>query len=235
VLLRRRPTAGAPEACGHPSDKWGFVVGGALRLNFPMIAQGDFFQTRVTYTQGALHYVFMANNENYWMERGRNAAFGVVTDAVFGSSALGTRNTNGTGLELTTGWNVNAAYEHYWTPQLHETFYGDLAEVRYDTLANALLCNAEGLGTGATGSHSVAPTGCNNNWNTWWVGSRVQYDFTKTLYMGVDFFYTKIDSAQMPGGIMPVAAIPAGTAQNKLVAHENNLGVRFRVHKDFLP
>src|SRR5262249_3819519 len=32
---------------GHPGDKWGFVVGAGLRLNFPMVAQGDFFQAEV--------------------------------------------------------------------------------------------------------------------------------------------------------------------------------------------
>ena len=42
---------------GHPGDQWGWVVGAGLRLNFPMIAQGDFFQAQVNYTQGALRYL----------------------------------------------------------------------------------------------------------------------------------------------------------------------------------
>ena len=41
-------------ASGHPGDEWGWVVGAGLRLNFPSIAQGDYFQGEVNYTQGAL-------------------------------------------------------------------------------------------------------------------------------------------------------------------------------------
>src|SRR4029079_10059238 len=33
---------------GHPDDKWGFAVGGVIKLNAPMIGQGDFFQAQVT-------------------------------------------------------------------------------------------------------------------------------------------------------------------------------------------
>ncbi len=44
---------------GHPGDQWGFAVGAGLRLNTPMIAQGDYFQTQVNYTQGGLRYLSM--------------------------------------------------------------------------------------------------------------------------------------------------------------------------------
>jgi len=81
---------------------------------------------------------------------------------------------------LTTGWEVNASYEHYWTPQFHESFYGGIEEIRYNSQANNNLCTAEGAGTGAlTGSLAVAAPGCNNNFDIWSVGSRLQYDFTK--------------------------------------------------------
>jgi putative ABC transport system substrate-binding protein len=83
---------------------------------------------------------------------------------------------------LTTGWQVNASYEHYWTPQFHESFYGGIEEVRYNSQANNILCTAEGAGIGTlTGSLAVAAPGCNNNFDIWSVGSRLQYDFTKSL------------------------------------------------------
>src|SRR6516225_6612209 len=47
---------------GHPGDEWGWVVGAGLRLNFPMIAQGDYFQTQVTYTQGGAALYDAGNN-----------------------------------------------------------------------------------------------------------------------------------------------------------------------------
>jgi hypothetical protein len=44
-------------ASGHPDDQWGWAVGAGLRLNFPMIAQGDYFQSEVNYTHGAIQYL----------------------------------------------------------------------------------------------------------------------------------------------------------------------------------
>ena len=38
----------------------------------------------------------------------------LMNDAVYGGNLSATGNA--TGLELTTGWNVNAAYEH-WNPR----------------------------------------------------------------------------------------------------------------------
>ena len=38
---------------GHPNDKIGFAVGAGIKINFPMIGPGDYFQAQVNYTQGA--------------------------------------------------------------------------------------------------------------------------------------------------------------------------------------
>ncbi len=39
-----RASSTSQPAFGHPSDTWGRVVAAGLKLNFPMIAQGDYFQ-----------------------------------------------------------------------------------------------------------------------------------------------------------------------------------------------
>ncbi len=41
-------------AVGHPDEELGLVVGAGIKLNAPMIGQGDFLQAQVNYTQGAL-------------------------------------------------------------------------------------------------------------------------------------------------------------------------------------
>ena len=118
---------------GHRGDEWGWVVGAGLRLNFPNIAQGDYFQSQVTYTQGATRYMNQANNApNFGWERGGNFGFGVLSDCVFASTSAPVCGpvTHGTGCNLTTGWQVNASYEHYWTPQFHESIYGGIEEIR---------------------------------------------------------------------------------------------------------
>jgi hypothetical protein len=114
-----------------------------LRINAPFIAQGDFFQTQATYTQGATRYMNTGNNApNFGWERGNEFGFGVLSDCVYGSSAafVGGLVINGTGCNLTTGWQVNASYEHYWTPKFHESFYGGIMEIRYNSQAIAM-CN----------------------------------------------------------------------------------------------
>jgi porin-like protein len=254
-------------ATGHPGDQWGYVVGAGLRLNFPMIAQGDFFQAEVNYTHGALRYLMMGDNSpNMQIERGNTYGFGITSDCVFGSLTSGIQNTatgsvlgatGTTGCQLTTAWSLNAAYEHYWTPQFHESFEGGIVSVRYNSTANAQLCAVENPtvaivapstvpaiipGTTAAGNGAVAPAGCNNNWDLWTVGTRFQYDFTKTLYFGVEVLYQHLNSAQLPGGhfssqpqITAVAPPGNGLVPGAAVQDQNVLAVTARIHKDFLP
>ena len=235
---------GAPFA-GHPGDKWGFVVGAGLRLNFPMVAQGDFFQAEVNYTQGALRYLEMGDNSPNWnINRGNTLGFGVTSDCVFGSTTTGSTDTvatGGTGCNLTTAWSVNASYEHYWTPQFHKSFVGSYLATRYNAQANALLCGAEGDGTGG-GVTAVANAGCNNNFDVWSAATRLQYDFTKTLYIGVEFLYQHLDTATLSGNTTHAAGFIPGSGTSSLsssgenqIKNQNNLAVTLRMHKDFLP
>jgi hypothetical protein len=233
---------------GHPGDQWGWIVGAGLRLNFPMVAQGDYFQSQVNYTQGGLRYLNMGNNSpNMGWERGGNYGFGVMSDCVYGSTLapIGGPVLNGTGCNLTTAWEVNASYEHYWTPQFHESFVFGYEKAEYNSQANAILCTAELETAGAAanvGSVAIAPAGCNNNWALWSGATRFQYDVTKTLYLGVEFLYQHLDSAQLPGNELGTAfgagrLLPATNDLNAFthIQDMNNLAVTLRMHKDFLP
>jgi Porin subfamily len=190
---------------GHPGDQWGWVAGVGLRLNFPMVAQGDYFQSQVSYTHGALRYLNQANNSpNYGWERGGNFGFGVMSDCVYGATAapVGGHVVGGTGCNLTTAWEVNAAYEHYWTPQFHESFIFGYERAQYNSQANAILCTAE-LSTAAvpTGATAVAAPGCNNNWTLWSGATRLQYDQDPLPWRGVPVFAPRYgDAAEQRAG-----------------------------------
>ena len=237
---------------GHPGNENGWAVGAGLRLNFPMIAQGDYLQTQVNYTQGALRYMWGGGTPtNFERLTSNNAAFGIFSDCVF-ASATGNANTGATtGCELTTGWNVNAAYEHYWTPSFHESFVGQYGQVRYNDQANNILCglesNTAGLASIQGGSQAhlvnglpVANPGCSNNFNLWGASTRVQWDVTKSFYLGVEIVYEHLDSASSATGTLP-AGISLGStvAANRFVSvgssAENVWVGTFRMHKDFLP
>ena len=211
--------------CGHPDDKLGWVVGGGVKLNAPFIGQGDFFQAQVNYTQGALRYIFQTPNTNWGVINGASVGFGVLSDAVYGGdNPTGVGTAAPTDLELTTAWNVNAAYEHFWNPRWRTSIYGGYAQVMYNDTANNLLCD---------GGHNVPVAGCDNDWQTWWIGTRTQWNVTKDFYMGLDVLYSKLQSAKLPTGAIP-NAIPSGP-QVTFVDDQDNWSFRFRVHRDFYP
>jgi Porin subfamily len=231
---------------GHPNDKFGWAAGAGLRLNFPMIGEGDYLQAQVNYTEGAARYVFFTPNSNWGKVDGSNLAYGVLSDCVYGGT-IGTAST--TGCNLTTAWGFNASYEHHWSPAWQTSVFGGWDAVSYNAQANAMLCSAAGFGNSAAGSGAVANPGCNNNWSAWFVGSRTQWNVSKTFYMGVDVMYMDLQSATT-GGAAPFGAGPAGLAGGYAGStscavsvgnacgtekSSSNWQIRFRAHKDFLP
>ena len=173
---------------GHPDDKVGWVIGGGIKLNAPFIGQGDYFQAQVNYTQGALRYVFQTSQPSWSInDTGNSAGFGIMSRRCLQRHDHGVGINAATSLELTTAWNVNAAYEHFWNPRWRTSLYGGYAQVSYSSNANSILC---GFGT-----NGVVNNGCDSDWQTWWVGSRTQWNVTKDFYMGVDVMYSRLDSA----------------------------------------
>ncbi|MFZ3310227.1 MAG: porin [Xanthobacteraceae bacterium] len=229
------------DGLGHPSDDWGFVVGAGLRLNFPMIAQGDYFQGEVNYTQGAMRYLNQPTMGTYGdLNNNNTGAYGEMTDCVYGASGLvAGAIVGGTSCNKTSAWSLNASYEHYWTPSVHESFVGAVEGVSYNTQGNAILCTlqAEGTVTAATGY--VPAAGCNNNWSTWGVSSRLQWDVTKSFYLGVEVMYDHLNSATSSTGLVPGAlalnGVPGPATATVGGAAENAWSATFRMHKDFLP
>ena len=232
----------APSAAslGHPGDQWGWAAGVGIKINTPFITQGDWFQAQVNVTQGALRYIFNTPNTNWGMARGTDAGFGnegygVLSDCVYGGSAAAVATQ--TGCNLTSAWGFNAGFEHYWTPQWHTSLTGDWYTVKYNASANAMLCSLEGSGNGAgVGAAAVATAGCNNNWTTWGIGSRTQWDVTKTFYLGVEVLYQQLQSAQSFNGLVPGGnAFGGAAAASTRIANESNWAFRIRAHRDFLP
>jgi len=220
----------AAVSSGHPDDDVGFAIGAGLRLNAPMISQGDYLQAQINYTQGALRYIFQTPNSSYGKVEGSELGFGVLSDAVYGGTLVA---GNASQLSLTTAWNVNAAYEHFWNPQWRTSLYGGYAAVSYNDQGNRILCSLLGAGAGSgAGITSVAAPGCNNDWSTWWIGSRTQWNVTKDFYMGFDVLYSKLNSADVPNNVLPINVV---TGNATTASDADNWQFRFRVHRDFYP
>jgi hypothetical protein len=224
-------TASNP-ASGNPGDVWGWAAGVGFKLNTPIIAKGDFFQTQFNVTRGALRYAFFGMNYNVGIIKGAGEAYGVLSDCVYGGTIP---SANNTGCHLTSAWGFNAGYDHFWSPQWHTSLYGAYYEVRYNASANAMLCGIEGNAAGGGfGAMAVAGTGCNNNWSEWGVGSRTQWDISERFYLGAEVLYQNLHSATLNGAGTIAAPLAYGAATVN-AANENNLMISVRAHRDFLP
>ena len=114
-----------------------------LRADGRNVAPGDFFVTQVNYTQGATKYLWNPpSNVGESVAMGATEGFGVGADCVYGGTlAAG----NATPCLMTTAWEVLGAYDHYLTPQWHESFVG------------AYLAESYGTGVGSANGMLVSP------------------------------------------------------------------------------
>jgi len=216
---------GTTTPTGHPSNVVGWAIGGGVKINFPSIGAGDYFQAQVNYSQGASGYENASGAGLYSMYNGGvggTYGFGIMSDGVY---ALGGS------VELTTSWGVNAAYEHHWNPHWQTSIYGAYVATSYNSTANATLCLGEGtaamLGANAVGT-------CDNNWAVWNIGTRTQWNIDSQTYIGVDVVYQVLNTADQ-GVIGTVAAGGQQPAALRTVSDQSAWMGEFRVHRNFYP
>ena len=223
---------GLVEWNGHPSNKWGGAVTLGLRLNFPMIGPGDYFQGQVVYAKGASQYASNTPGA-FLVKQGSTFAFNTVNDGGF----TGTAAAPGI-YELTTAWSVFASYEHFWTPSLRTSLYGSYVDYsRSDALNNAMC--ASGLVAGGASALGRAG-GCDLNSQYWVVGSRSQWNITKDLYMGFDVLYSKLNSGNTQHGwdLYNCCGVPGnGVAASALykTGSLDAVSAAWRIHRDIVP
>jgi len=229
---------------GHPNDKIGFAVGAGLRVNFPMIGPGDYLQTQVNYTQGALRYASLtpggAAPPGVFGAPGE-LGLGFYADGVYcGTSATGVANaacpTGASSVNLTTVWSVQAAYEHFWTPSLRTSLVGAYNATSYNSNATSQLCGATTTNTGANTISFTNPALCSFDWSYWSVSSRTQWNITKDFYVGLEGYYGHLNT-MAKGATVNYVGLAAG-AQPTGVRTLNDQEVfvyRMRVHRDIVP
>jgi len=227
-------TTGVTGTAGQPADKWGFAVGAGVKINFPMIGPGDYLQAQVNYAQGASKYVAVSlGSASAWALNGASVGYGLVSDGVYCGAAASTQATGCaalgiTGVQLTTSWGVNVAYEHFWTPALRTSLIGSYFATSYNATANAAICGEMTAGT-------ITGAACSNNYSWWTVGSRSQWNVTKDFYLATDVIYMKLNTASSGGTYNNSAAVGAVPAGPYAISNQSALGVRWRAHRDIVP
>jgi hypothetical protein len=238
-------TANALGGIAGPSgNAMGWALGAGIKLNAPMIGPGDYFSAQFNYAHGASGYPIdgaastTQNTANaggiYSAFSGGGAAgnvgqfgFGQVSDSVYG--VVGGAST---GIQLTTTWGVNAAYEHFWNKSWQTSLYGAYTATSYNTTANTVLCGLETAGLGAT---MTLGGGCNNNWNYYALGTRTQWNVDSQTYIGLDVVYTKLDTATNTAGLVTTAATGTQPAGTRNLSNESAFMAEMRVHRNFYP
>jgi hypothetical protein len=232
-------SAGVPS--GHPSNAFGWAVGGALAINLPTWGATsnvnsqpnvDQFQVQGAYGKGAAGYT--TNGPGAWFLANGNskAAVGWLADGVYGGSVLAGTNSS---VELTTTWSVIAGYQHLWTPNWRTSVYGGYLAVSYDGTATTLICGASGTGATVIFAPTLASGTCNPNFNVWQAGTRTQWNPVSQLDIGVDVLYSRLDTAMSGAVTTATATLPGKSAGPVTFSDQDVWSVMFRVQRNFWP
>jgi Porin subfamily len=242
------PINGIVDTTAHPSDRWGFAVSGGLELNLANWgwAKGDSFAVQSQYCVGDVDSCNdpngNRNNDLFWARKnGGNIGLAWVDNAFFANSTVG--GSLRTELQESTYWNIWAAVQHYWVPEVRTSLYGGYALYQANSSAvDASLCAP--LHAGATlttvagggsliGSSAVAASGC-ADFQAWAIGSRTIWNPVRNLDIGVDVLYSQLSKSAFQGATLVFT--PAQAPTERLTAGSSNIvaGI-LRVQYNFYP
>ena len=242
------PCAGPIEACGNPSDRYGWAISGGGQVIIPGTLR-DTFGATVVYSEGAVG--FATRGALWQIYRSSNSAgFGWANDGIYDNTSpgcVGLLNCQ-TAIQLTQAWSFNAAYEHMWSAEWKTSAYGSYAAINYNQTATNII-NSHLPGAAGTTPCSVPVAGavqpplgvqvgsnnsCSPNYSFWTVGSRTQYSPVAWLDLGVDVSYTHLNSAYKGTNVTLGAqgGRPGGTYT---IEDQNVLTVLARAQLNFNP
>jgi hypothetical protein len=250
------PLNGIVDTTAHPSDKWGFGLSGGLELNLANVgwSKGDTFSVQSQYCVGDSESCI--NNSGarladlFWGRKsGGNVGLAWVDDAYFANSGAvaagpAAHAAISTGLELPTVWNIWAAIQHYWTPDVRTSLYGGYAAYKANSSAvdtlfcaplhnGATLFGVAGANGTITGSSAVSASGC-ADWAAWAIGSRTVWNPVRNLDIGVDVLYSALTKSAFQGATLTFT--PAQSPAESLKAGSSNIVAGIvRVQYNFYP
>jgi hypothetical protein len=189
----------------HPSNATGWAVGGGVKILFPMIGPGDYFDGQIGYAVGATKYVGAAGS--LAMTTGATSGKGTASDGIY---------LDGTGtVNLTTAWGAFGGYQHYWNTKWKTSLYGGYTKTMYNSAANAII-----------NSTAAVAAGANANWGVYEVGTRTAWAPVPNLEVGVDVMYSYLQASNL--GTDTTAHAIGSTNQSAWTAH-------LRVQRNFYP
>jgi hypothetical protein len=215
---------------GRPTSTYGYAVSGGFELKNLPTGAGDSFKLEATYAKGAAKYVWGGTQDGagagrYFRASGNGAgsslAFGYVLDGVY---------STGTGIDLSTAWDISAYFEHYWNPNWRTSLYGNYSTISYGSAGNAALMTALQAGgstAGVTGTLAgvgglgTAATG-DMKFSSYQVGTKTAWTPVKNLTLSADFMYTRLDQ-NLTGTYVSTSAVSGSPSGRTFDLRDQNV------------
>jgi hypothetical protein len=232
-----------------PADVYGWAAMAGIVINLPW-NKGDKLYAEATYCVGAGAYCGMdgsisGKNNTFGRFNGGNVAAAWAMDSIFanaiGPTALSGGALGGSGQQLTTFFSLNAAFEHYWTPALRSDLWGAYTAADYNATATTIFCSSPvgpvRTAAGAAPNFATGPVnGCNPDWNIWAVGLRTIWNPAPQFDIGLEVFYTRLETKFDPATVLLNFAGSGGRAAGNYVpSSENVWGSILRLQRNFWP
>ena len=122
--------------------------------------------------------------------------------------------TTGSEIELTRAWSINAAYQHFWSTKWRTSLVRRLRGDRLQRQTATNLISANRVARLSRLFPAAQPAGfnCNPDFSFYQVGSRTQWNPVPQLDIGLDIFYTKLNTAfKGPANFVANGSRPACT------------------------
>ncbi len=179
---------------GHPDDKWGFAVQGALSISNIPTGPGDGINVSAVYTNGATRYNIqdLASGAGAWTTFAGTNVGGVLGKIGVGVAPDTVFNFGGQQQAIST-WGMRGAFNHNWNPNWTTSLYGAYAYVNYGsntaggTNAASVFC----AGLAATGAYAGVTT-CNPNYSVSQLGTKTTWTPVKNLAFSAEYVYSHL-------------------------------------------
>ena len=186
------------------TDVW--AIGGTIKINLPMLAQGSTLWLNAGYADGMTEYT---------------TNWGSVKTSAYKRDAGGFQNTapsmvlTAAGIETVKSWNVAALLSHFWAPQWRSNFWGSYGQMDAPNASANCSFNAQG---------------CFGDTTVWNVGTNFAWLPTRDFEIGVEVIYSRVTQDVRAGGIVAGGALVPTLVSRK---SDDNITGRLRVERNF--
>ena len=215
------------EFAGHPDDKWGWAVQGAVQFKTDFIGAGDTLNFQAVYTDGATRYNFQSLAPQSFAMFGSSGIPGVYQSVGLAAAADGVF-VAGSSIDTVKTWGLRGAYNHNWNPYWNSALYGAYAQLQYGNAGKLFICG----GLAAVAATATITT-CNPDFNVAQIGFITRWTPVKNLTFSVDTPYTRLDQ-KFDGVItLPVLAATAKPAATYQLKDQSTVSVLARAQRNF--